>query len=406
MRISTNQLFDQNIRAILENQTALARTQESLSTGKKVNRPSDDPVGASQVIRLTEELDKLGQYKRNNDLVMGSLEQQEAVLFNINSSAQRARVLVQQAGSGIMSVPDRRAIAGELEQIRNEILDLMNSSDAQGNFFFSGSQSRLPPFSLTPAVGGEQILYAGDTTDNQVALSDSVRVQSTTNGFELFEDVPARRTFTLGGGTASVTEAKIAQQSGFDQFYADNYDRANPANNQFSLDVLVGNQVRLRNVGTGATLDVFSYTPGTPISFGGLSFTLDATPGQSRTFSLDPPEKKSIVQTITDAMNVFSNPTSSSNDVQNAIDTALVNLDNGMERLALERSGIGGRLNVAESVKNTILDLEISVKQSRSSIQDIDFAEASIAFAQQETALNAILATFPRVTGLSLFDFI
>ena len=71
MRISTNQLYDQNIRAIMDNQSGLADTQQQLSTGKKINRPSDDPVGTAKVLRMTEELASLEQYQRNTDLVTG-----------------------------------------------------------------------------------------------------------------------------------------------------------------------------------------------------------------------------------------------------------------------------------------------------------------------------------------------
>ena len=63
MRISTNQIYDQNIRSILNNQSDLVNTQEQLTTGKKLLKPSDDPVGAAKALRLTEELDSLTDYK-------------------------------------------------------------------------------------------------------------------------------------------------------------------------------------------------------------------------------------------------------------------------------------------------------------------------------------------------------
>ena len=101
MRISTNQIYDQNIRSIMENQGELSKTQQQLATGKRILTPSDDPVGAAKVLRLTEEIDELTQFQRNNDLVQGSLGQQEAVLTNVTDSINRARTLVVQAGNGI-----------------------------------------------------------------------------------------------------------------------------------------------------------------------------------------------------------------------------------------------------------------------------------------------------------------
>ena len=89
-----------------------------------------------------------------------------------------------------------------------------------------------------------------------------------------------------------------------------------------------------------------------------------------------------------------------------AIADSLVGLDNGLEKISLERASIGSRLNIAESTYESNLDMEIAAKASRSSIQDVDYAEASTEFAKQETALNAALATFPQVSNLSLFNFI
>ena len=76
MRISTGQLYDRSIRAVLDNQDDLSDVQQQLSTGKKLLRPSDDPVGSAQVIRLTEEIDLIAQYNKNNNLLTNSVEQE------------------------------------------------------------------------------------------------------------------------------------------------------------------------------------------------------------------------------------------------------------------------------------------------------------------------------------------
>ena len=94
MRISTGQLFDRSIRSVLNNQADLSDIQQQLSSGKKLLRPSDDPVGAAQVIRLTEEIDLIAQYKKNINLLTNSLEQEETVLSSINNAINRSRVLM------------------------------------------------------------------------------------------------------------------------------------------------------------------------------------------------------------------------------------------------------------------------------------------------------------------------
>jgi len=186
MRISTNQIYDQNMRSIMQNQGDLAKTQEQLATGKKLLKPSDDPVGAAKALRLTERLDSLTQFKRNNDLVTGSLELQETVLDSVRSSADRARALAIQSGNGAYTAADREAIASELEQIKLELLDLMNTKDADGNYLYSGFQSGKQAFAFEPASSGNAITFSGDQGKNFVYLSESSKVQSTSSAFEVF----------------------------------------------------------------------------------------------------------------------------------------------------------------------------------------------------------------------------
>ena len=217
MRISTNQIFDLNIRSITDNQRGLTETQQQLASGKRINKPSDDPVGAAQVVRLTEQLDKLTQYQRNNDLLSSSLEQQETILRGINASLNRARVLVIQSGAGYTTDADRKAIGAEIEQIRNEVLDLMNSQNSQGEYIFSGYQSQSQAFEFNPAATGNKITFSGDDGTNTVQLADSVAVQSSSSGQTIFEDVLARLNFSFSGSAGvTVNSSEIAQQGSFD----------------------------------------------------------------------------------------------------------------------------------------------------------------------------------------------
>ncbi|CAI4165394.1 Flagellar hook-associated protein flgL [Alteromonas macleodii] len=407
MRISTNQIYDQNMRSIMQNQGDLAKTQEQLASGKRIITPSDDPVGAAKVLRLTEEIDELTQFQRNNDLVTGSLEQQEAVLTNITNSVNRARTLVIQAGSGALDSPDRKAIGAELEQIKLEIFDLMNTQDAEGNYLYAGFQSGNQAFEYNPTATGKAITFTGDAGVSFVQLSNSAKIQSTSNGYEVFENVLSRYKFSTDpASTAVVSEASVKQQGTFDTFFDKNYDPVNTGNNDYRINFLASGQAELVNQGTGVIVESVAYTSGQPFTIKGMEFEATAVPGDSIDLSLDAPEKKSMAQTLHEIQAVLNDSSIDSFELQESISDALVGLDNGLEKLSLEHASIGSRLNIAESIYESNLDMEIAAKASRSSIQDTDYAEASTEFAKQETALSAALATFPQVTELSLFNFI
>lgn len=408
MRVPTSLLFDQNIRAIMQNQQQLAQTQESLATGKRINRPSDDPVGASKVLRLNESIDKLEQYKRNNDLMVGNLEQQEVVLRNINESVQRARVLAIQVGSGVNTPADRKAIAEEISQIRNEVFDLMNTQNADGEYIFSGYQSQSQAYEFDPTSPDNAVRFLGDSGTNTVRVADNVELRSTVSGAQVFENTLARLNFEITGttGTANVENFYISRQGTFDNFFDDNYDLATPANNDFRFTVTAADQIELTNVGTGATIATIGFNSGEMFTFAGTDFTINAGVGDTIDFSLQPPQKKNIAETLNDFANALQREDANDLELRNAISDALVGIDNATSDVSIEVSSIGGRLNVAEYIYETNLDLEIVNKTSRSKIEDTDYAEASAEFAKQETALNATLATFPRISNLSLFNFI
>ena len=407
MRISTNQFYNQNLRSLMDNQSKLSDTQEALSTGKKLNRPSDDPVGAAKVVRLTEELDKLTQYQRNNDFLIGSLEQQETVLDGITSAVDRARVLTIQSGSGAITDNDRAALGSELKEIRDELLDLMNSKDANGQYIYSGHQSDTPAFSIASTNNGNIISYAGDAGKNFVNVSDNSKIQSTSSGFDVFENVLARLEFEVNPtGTATVNDAQINSQDAFDRFHSANFDNLTPANNNFELTVQASGEVELTNSGTGASYGTVPFTSGQPFTIEGMEFTVTGGVGDTVDFSLQTPEKKNLAQTVNDLYEVLSTPGLSQETYQKALDDTLIGLDNGLQKVALERSSVGGRMNAAQSSYSNNLDLEVVTKAARSAIEDVDYAEASVEFSKQEAALNATLATFPKLSNLSLFDYI
>jgi len=137
-----------------------------------------------------------------------------------------------------------------------------------------------------------------------------------------------------------------------------------------------------------------------------MQFEASAVAGDTIDFSLNPPEKKSMAQSLHELQEILMDSTIDNSALQEAIADSLVGLDNGLEKISLERASIGSRLNIAESVYESNLDMEIAAKASRSSLQDVDYAEASTDFAKQETALNAALQSFSKVTDLSLFNFI
>ena len=91
-------------------------------------------------------------------------------------------------------------------------------------------------FAFEPASSGNAITFSGDQGKNFINLSESSKVQSTTSGFEVFEDVLGRLKFTVDGSSVPLpTKSTISNQDNFDNFFENNYD---PANNNYRINFL------------------------------------------------------------------------------------------------------------------------------------------------------------------------
>lgn len=407
MRVTTNLIFDQNLRAINQSQGSLSDIQTQLATGKKLLRPSDDPVGASQVIRLTEELDKIDQFQRNNDLVTNALELEDTTLRSLNDVLNRARRLTVQAGNGILSASDKNAIGAEIEQLRNQTIDLMNTQNASGDYIFAGYQSASQAFEFNPTADSDRIKFIGDDGTNTIQLSDSVSIQSTTSGKTLFEDVRARLNFSLSNASGiSLSDYTIKNQGSFDTFHQSNFDPANALNNDYRFTINGSNQIEVSNLGTGAVVDTLPFASGEVVTYNGIEFSAAGNPGDSFDISLNRPQKTNIAETLHNMFLALNDTSLNAQEYTSAINDTLVGIDNGLSKMSRENASVGARLNIAQSVESTQLDAEIANAKARSSIEDIDYARASTEFAKQETALEAAFASFPRIANLSLFNYI
>tara|TARA_R110002153_G_scaffold53487_7_gene149202 strand:+ start:1969 stop:3192 length:1224 start_codon:yes stop_codon:yes gene_type:complete len=407
MRISTEQLYNRSIQSVLDNQGTLSDIQTQLASGKKLLRPSDDPVGTSQLLRLTEEISLLEQYNKNNNLLTNSLEQEETVLSSINTSVNKARVLMIESGNGIISADDRQAIAIEMEQIRDHIFDLMNSRNPAGEYIFAGFQSASPAFSYNASATGNKYNFEGDQGEMEIKVSDTVTLQANNSGRDVFEDVFSRFKANITGSVgATSSKLTIQGQSAFDKFHTANYDAVNATNNDFRVTVLSATQAQVTNVGTGAIIDTVDFSSGDGFLFNGLEIEITGTTGDTVDFQLEPPAKKNIAETLNDFVNALYNKDISDSNFDEALSDAVIGVDNSLTAMGNAISAIGGRRNVADSVRSSNMDLEIANKTSRSNIEEVDYAEAVSELSRQETALQAAQATFSLVTGTTLFDYI
>ena len=153
----TTQMTAQNLLAnINQSLDRISTTQQELSTGKRINQPSDDPYGTSLSLQLNNELGGLNDY--NNNVTDGTAWAQAgtAALSDITNAVQRIRELVVQAANGTQTQSDMSADASEVNQLIDQIKQDANTQ-YNGQYIFSGAATSTAPYQA-----GSNDAYAGD----------------------------------------------------------------------------------------------------------------------------------------------------------------------------------------------------------------------------------------------------
>jgi flagellar hook-associated protein 3 FlgL len=183
MKISTTLYFDRSTQQLGNVQSNLAKTQEQLSTGLQIVKPSDAPDKAALVTRLESELARNEGYQQTLKSVNVRLTAEETALKNTSDVMFRMKELAVQAGNDTLSAQDRQSIAVELNSLREQILSLANSQDSNGNYLFSGSRATEPAFGKD-ASG--RVIYQGDHARMKVNVGDNRRMNLNMAGSDVF----------------------------------------------------------------------------------------------------------------------------------------------------------------------------------------------------------------------------
>lgn len=196
MRIGSLQMFRQGVNGILDQQASLYKTQNQLSTGKRIDSPSDDPTGAALLLGLSETAKSTAQYQTNILTTRSRLELEEDALGSVGDALLRVRELAVAGQNNTYGLQERSAIALEVRQLAGEVMGLANRKLGNGQFMFSGYQAQTTPFS-EPAPG--VFAYAGDQGQRLIQVGPARQIADGDSGQAVFMDIPDG-----GGGFQSV----------------------------------------------------------------------------------------------------------------------------------------------------------------------------------------------------------
>lgn len=129
----------------------LTSLQEQISTGKRINRPSDDPAGAGAVLRLKTSQAEAEQFKSSADAVNDQLTYADTTLDSYQQTLDRIKTLLTQGASDTTTSQQQAVIATEIDSLRQQILSVANASH-NGEYVFGGTRQNAPPYDSTTAA--------------------------------------------------------------------------------------------------------------------------------------------------------------------------------------------------------------------------------------------------------------
>ncbi|WP_078378891.1 flagellar hook-associated protein FlgL [Sutcliffiella halmapala] len=181
MRITQSMLSQNSLRHISNSYGKMGKLMDQLATGKKISRPSDDPVVAMKGMYYRTNLTELEQYKRNLSESYAWMENSEASLDHVQSLMHRASELMIQGSNDTASPSDRQAIAKEIEQLKEDFVQVANTQVA-GRYIFNGTaidKPRITDSSNPESVSTENLPF-------EIEVSRGIKLQSNINPDNVF----------------------------------------------------------------------------------------------------------------------------------------------------------------------------------------------------------------------------
>ena len=190
-RITSQILVDTVLADIRNAQRRLTETQRILATGKRINTPSDDPIGTARALGFRSAISSTDQFVLNVREASAFASESEASLRVVVDTLHRARELTLSGATGTFNQDQRDIIAQEVNTLLETVVDQANTASSN-RYLFAGTRTRIAPFetSVDP-VSGEitAVSYMGNSERFSVQASPGVTVPVNEPGDEVFQGV-------------------------------------------------------------------------------------------------------------------------------------------------------------------------------------------------------------------------
>lgn len=396
MRISTANSYDTAIDQLQRRQQAMSEGQLELTTGKRINRSSDDPAAAARAERMLAAERRNEASMRAVDASRNAMVLTESALGDANDLLQQAREALVAAGNGSYSDAERRIQAQQLREIRAQLFTVANRPDGGNGFLFGGQGSAAPPFIDTPAgvsfqgLGGQGNVSAGEPLP--MALDGQAIWLQARRGNGVFETRALQQNGTAAINPGTVTDPTAITGSTYEI--------------QFTVTPGTPNSTTTYSVlrdGAPTALTNMAFKSGEAIQIDGMALTLTGAPADGDRFETRP---STIDLSVFEALDTAIAGLENGELPAQVVGFALRDVDQVMGRLQSARTSAGETLKRIDGVADRLDEHTLAVRTTRSEAEDLDMVEAISTFQAQQTGYDAALKAYSMVQRMSLFQYI
>ena len=396
MRVSTSWMQQQSVNTMIDRQGDLSDIQTQMGTGKRINQPSDDPVGAARAVELNHLDTDTAQYQRNIDSANARLGLEDQTLGSVSKVLDRVRTLTLQGMNASQTDESRSDIAAEMVQLRGQLLGMANSKDSQGDYLFAGNRTGAAPF-VSQTTG---VSYVGDDGQRMVAAGPGLQVATGDPGSAIFMNISTGNGSFAVGASAGNSGSAVAGASSVTDASA--WDGGN-----YQVVFTAPDAYEVRDSG-GAVVSSGAYDTdkGGTIAFKGVQVAFTGTPAAGDSFAVAPSAQQDIFGTLDGIIGALRQPNGGGAGMQNTLNAQLSNLDQAIGSVTRGRAGVGARMNALDQQGSLNDDLTLQYKSALSNVQDLNYYDAISQLSLQSSALQGAQLTFSKLQNLSLFNYL
>lgn len=397
MRISDSMINTLLTGYLNKGKGSIFALQQQMTSGKRVQKPSDDPGAYETIGRLKDDRSNINQFLKNSAQLQLSLATTDGALQSISDILHRGMELTTSASDGTKSGQERISIGKEVDLLINQLVDIANTKSG-GRYLFGGLRTDVAPYQAT-IVGSQvtAVTYQGNTgvqeleIDKYIAGGSANKVAANVPGSDPTGTMAIFQS-TVGDLFDDLIRLRDRLLSGRNPIAGETFT-ANAATEELTV-------TETYTTGEAVTLDTTDTLPG--LTAGGT-----LAKGSTYYAIVTGPGLIQLADTYANALlGVALDLSDAGTGTHTVVRNSLGELSDAQEQILSIRAEVGARLERA-SLNEGLLNQQVgALTDTLQTVEDIDLAKATMDLAQQRTAYEAALRVIATTLRTSLADYI